>query len=78
MQVSNNSHKRAYQDQLENNALSYYQIGSSCLKLCRHIYVYMNTRGKHEMTNQCQTQYTSAYGNDWLIILQNSFQNFKL
>ena len=27
------------------------------------------------MTSQCQTQYTSAYGNNCLAILQNSFQN---
>ena len=27
------------------------------------------------MTSQCQTQYTNAYGNDYLAIVQNSFQN---
>ena len=27
------------------------------------------------MTSQCQTQYTNAYGNDYLATLQNSFQN---
>ena len=35
----------------------------------------MNTSWKHEITSQCQTQYTSAYGNNCLAILQNSFQN---
>ena len=25
------------------------------------------------MTSQCQTQYTSAYGNNYLVILQNGF-----
>ena len=29
------------------------------------------------MTSQCQTQYTNAYGNDYLAILQNSFQKIE-